>query len=120
MDYSAVFLNSLCSKKGKDFKIRLDYNAEGNWVITYGVLQMPREDRKTINSPAKADISAAKVGPLYSCPHCGNTSFFRCGQCGSYVCMPENSDKGYCPVCKAEKKMTGYIKEVTGTGGGSN
>ena len=120
MDYSAVFLKSKCSKPGRDFLIRLDFNAEDRWMITYGVKDIPKEDRKTSAPATKVNISEAIMGPLFACPHCGNGSFFRCGKCGSYVCMEEKADKGYCPVCREEKKMNGYIKEVTGSGGGSN
>ena len=54
----------------------------------------------------KINAKAAKrEGEYPGCPHCGAPSWFQCGKCKRFVCMPYDQKIVRCPECGNEGEI---------------
>lgn len=117
-DYTkAVFVPAKCSITNRDYYVRYDYGADGRWVLTYGVVPTDINPAERNNSPITSiDLSNSRTGPQFKCPHCGNRDFVKCGRCGELTCY-DGSGSFTCKHCGNQGKVTGHIKDLTGSTG---
>lgn len=108
------FLEAKCANTDKVFYIRFDKAAGGAWCQTYGLKSKPTGSEAGSSQNLKIDISKAKKGPQYRCPHCANTSYVRCGHCGKLTCFPKDGKHFKCAHCEHEGVVCGYITEIDG------
>ena len=117
------FLEAKCINKKKPitneyetFYIRYDKAAGGVWTRTYGVIKAPQNATGDSFKQIRIDISQARKGPQYRCPHCGNSAYVRCG-CGKLTCMPASTKEFVCAHCGKKGVITGTIKDIGGSSG---
>ena len=114
----AVFYTLRCTKNKKEFYARYDYAFDNKWVLTYGLTELPEEDRmssrRSENAKSTIDISLARTGPQYKCPYCGNRGFVRCGNCGKLTCY-DYSGHFACAHCNNRGTVSGQIKNMDGS-----
>lgn len=112
---TVFFLEAKCGSTNKIFYPRYDYAADDRWVLTYGIENLSSGD--SVASMTEIDISNARIGPQYKCPHCGNTSYVRCGNCGKLTCLKADSNTFKCAHCSSNGKITGSIEKITARSG---
>lgn len=111
----AIILPVKCVETGKTFYARYDFAYDGVWVLTYGlkdVLTDLSSDRNNAGI-SKIDLSYSRIGPQYKCPHCGNLSFVRCGQCKNLTCYSGKGDF-LCRHCGNTGVVSGTIDSLEG------
>lgn len=117
-----LYVEARCSKTKLIWYQRYDLAVDGKWVLSKGEKTMSGV-RNGENTPSAQDINLAhaRIGPLFKCPHCGNTSFVKCGKCGKYSCYEGNGTMFYCgnPTCGNSGEVKGRIKEIGSDIGGS-
>lgn len=111
------FLEAKCANTDKVFYIRFDKAAGGVWCQTYGVKSKPTDSAGGSFQSMELDISNSTKGPQYKCPHCSNTSYVRCGNCGKLTCFPKEGKNFKCAHCEHEGIVSGYITEIGGNSG---
>lgn len=115
---NTVFVPARCDKTKKDFYIRTDLNAEGKWVFTYGLKELPEQE--TLYSDGAAELqeldlsNGIKTGPQYKCPYCGNTDFVRCGRCQKQTCLAHGRTDFHCAHCDIIGTLNGGIPSISG------
>lgn len=103
-------MEARCTKTGKTYYLRYDLGADDYWTLTYGVKSIPADCKGSTSSSSQMSISKIKTGPQFKCPHCGNTSFVKCGKCGKFTCYNPNSKRFECGYCDNKGEVSGYIK----------
>ncbi len=111
------FLEAKCVHTNNTFYIRFDKAAGGVWCQTYGVKFAPQSTTGTSYNKMEIDISKTTIGPQYKCPHCGNSSYVRCGTCGKITCKPGNTKDFTCAHCGKTGVVNGVIKDIGGSSG---
>ncbi len=113
------FLEAKCVKTNKDFYIRFDKAAGGIWCQTYGVKYKPQNLNNTAYNAIKIDISKSTVGPQYSCPHCGNDNYIKCGTCGKLTCFKYGDKEFTCAHCGKHSTVSydSFITTIEGNSG---
>ncbi len=111
------FLDAKCAKNGSPFYIRYDLAADGVWVMSYGVKELPSGEG-TSSGSSKEDVSNSRIGPQYKCPSCGNRNFVECNNCKKLTCY-DNSGRFTCKHCGRSGTVSGYITSISTTRSGS-
>lgn len=127
------YINAYCqSKKYKHYIIRVDHYTNG-WYMVSGFLSATdaaKKKHKTIfdkyrgkgsTTPSQQDDIKVEEevnfdggifsDDSYSCPHCGNTSIVKCGQCGRVCCNQTGSSFFRC-LCGHSGEISGKIKSL--------
>lgn len=109
----AVLLPVNCVITHRPFYARYDYSYDGVWVLTYGLKELSEDAGSGSGNISKIDLSNSRVGPQYKCPHCGNTSFVKCGNCGKLTCYSGNGNFT-CDHCGNSGTVEGTIDNLEG------
>jgi len=111
------FLEAKCAKTGSLFYIRYDFAADGVWVKTYGIKELP-SDGGVSSGSTQQDVSRSRLGPQYKCPWCGNVNYVQCNRCKKLTCY-DDSGRFTCRHCGSSGTVSGYIKNISTTRSGS-
>lgn len=108
MKNMVFFKEARCNVVDRLFFVRYDYAADDCWVYTYGIKEIPNQNK------ISNDIIANQYrrGPQYKCPYCANKGMFECGACGSINCYDDKKKIVECVVCKRKNRVEGYIDNI--------
>jgi predicted RNA-binding Zn-ribbon protein involved in translation (DUF1610 family) len=113
MSSDVIFVQSKCQKNKEKFFIKYYKGADGIWVLARGEINID-DNQKSASTSSTVDLSQIRVSPKYSCPHCGNAGFVKCGTCNQFTCHDGQSQEGYCAYCSNKRPIEGTIKAVEG------
>ncbi|MBR5020035.1 MAG: hypothetical protein IKY17_00255 [Oscillospiraceae bacterium] len=109
----AVTFPVRCINTHHTFHARYDFAYDGVWVLSYGLKELPADGASVGGGAAKVDISKARTGPQYKCPHCGSRHFVRCGKCRSLTCW-NGRGSFTCDHCGNRGAVSGTIGTMEG------
>lgn len=102
-------MRAKCCKAHTEFIIRLEHDKNG-WCMVYATnldSGLSSGAVKNINDELQFD-DGLYVGNDYACPHCGNKSIVRCGNCGRITC--DDGGKYFtCEYCNESGEITGKM-----------
>ena len=102
-------MRAKCCKAHMEFIIRLEHG-KGGWCMVYAYNSDGNSSSGTarnINGELQFN-DGLYVGNDYACPHCGNKSIVRCGNCGQISC---NDGGKYfrCEYCGNSSEIIGKM-----------
>lgn len=96
----AVCVPARCGKTGMDFYMMYYKSYDEKWVLTYGLKELPhRLDSGGSAGSVLVDLTPARTGPQYKCPHCREKYTFICGYCGKRTCYDGDAHDGREVIC---------------------
>lgn len=107
----AAHLRARCSKTGRDFLIRLEYEKSAWWMVYATEQSLPPPDQSSSGGTKLSLEDGLYVGDDYACPYCGNRSIVRCGSCGRITCVKDRGNF-ICGYCGNFGEIKGYITDV--------
>ena len=123
MSKNLAFVKAYCGTTRKPFYIRYDKAADGVWVESYGLKEIPAEDATSFggSSTVDIDVSKARTGPQYKCPWCGNLGYWKHSSdpsCQSVTCWDYKTMTDLaCGKCGKLCSLGGTIQKLDGSEG---
>lgn len=106
-----VIVPGQCGQANGTFGIRFECRGRGTWVATWAfplrAEAISREGYGTQDISGRFEFASEFPG----CPHCQNSSFFRC-QCGHLVCHDGESRRVRCPSCGMRGDLAGAVDQL--------
>ena len=124
MSKNLVFVKAYCGSTKQPYYIRYDKAADGAWVESYGLKELPPADASSFSgsNAIGIDVSSARTGPQFKCPWCGNRSYWKHSSdpnCQSVNCW-DGKTMSNLPCGKCGKLCslgTSTIQTLDGSGG---
>jgi len=117
MKTDAVCISAKCGKSGKDFYMIYYKAFDNKWVLAYGKKDIPFSLDLKGGGAVAVDLTHARKGPQYKCPHCGEEHTFTCWNCGKRTCYDGDNHEGREVTC-AHCGEIGVFRRTGGDGGG--
>lgn len=98
-----VCVPARCMKTSRDFFVDCYKAYDQTWVYAYGKVNYTERGGGG-HGTSDVLLTPRRIGPQFSCPHCGGSYITTCWNCGKEICFDGDDHDGreiICPSCHA-------------------